>query len=81
MTNLSIPKEAPYTEGIKPSAPNLEKDKRASLKALKEYINITAGRRECHSSDGSAQYKEKTRDPLADLVYWKVKKDPTPAME
>ena len=72
--------------GANPPPPNLSKDERAALKALKEDVNTIVlpadkGNAAVQVVMDAAQYEEKMKDLLADTVYKKVKRDPTPATE
>lgn len=70
--------------GAKPPPPNLKKDERATIKALKEDKNITvlpADKGNAAVVMDTSQYVEKVKDLLTEPVYEKVKKDPTPATE
>ena len=64
--------------------PNLQKDERAAIKALKEDKNITilpADKGNATVVMDTSQYVEKVKDLLTEPVYEKVKKDLTPATE
>ena len=68
----------------KPPPPNLEKDERAAIKALKEDKNITilpADKGNATVIMDTLQYVEKVKNLLTEPVYEKVKKDPTQTTE
>ena len=68
----------------KPPPPNLKKDEKAAIKALKEDTNITilpADKGTATVVMDTSQYVEKVNNLLMEPVYEKVKKDPTQATE